>query len=147
RYREPPEDPAERPAPVAALTISGPAAIAAAVERGRIVAEVANEARALQDTPPNDLTPSDLAAHAAGLADALEGLTVAVEGRAEIASRGMGAFTAVAQGSDVEPALITMRYEGPGARGPLLGFVGKAVTFDSGGISLKPGDGMEAMKY
>ena len=59
----------------------------------------------------------------------------------------MGAFAAVAQGSDQDPALITMRYEGAGARCPLLGFIGKAVTFDSGGISLKPAEGMEEMKY
>ena len=50
----------------------------------------------------------------------------------------MGAFAAVAQGSDEEPALITLRYDGPDAPGPLLGFVGKAVTFDTGGISIKP---------
>jgi leucyl aminopeptidase len=59
----------------------------------------------------------------------------------------MGAFAAVTRGSDEEPALITMRYTGPGADGPLLGFVGKAVTFDSGGISLKPGAKMAEMKF
>jgi leucyl aminopeptidase len=65
----------------------------------------------------------------------------------------MGAFAAVAQGSEQEPALITMRYEGPpaaataAASGPRLGFVGKAVTFDSGGISLKPGAKMAEMKF
>ena len=59
----------------------------------------------------------------------------------------MGAFAAVAQGSEQEPALITLRYEGPEAQGPTLGFVGKAVTFDSGGISLKPGAKMAEMKF
>ena len=62
----------------------------------------------------------------------------------------MGAFAAVAQGSDQEPALITLRYDGSpgdGAKGPTLGFVGKAVTFDSGGISLKPGAKMAEMKF
>jgi leucyl aminopeptidase len=59
----------------------------------------------------------------------------------------MGAFAAVARGSYEEPALITLRYEGPDASGPTLGFVGKAVTFDTGGISLKPGEHMEEMKY
>ena len=53
----------------------------------------------------------------------------------------MGAFAGVAQGTDEEPPLITLRYERPGRAGPVLGFVGKAVTFDSGGISIKPGDG------
>ena len=71
------------------------------------------------------------------------------EGREGILGRSMGAFAAVAQGSAQEPALITMRYEPPGgsAGGPLLGFVGKAVTFDSGGISLKPGAKMAEMKF
>jgi leucyl aminopeptidase len=59
----------------------------------------------------------------------------------------MGAFAAVAHGTDQEPALITLRYEPPGADGPLLGLVGKAVTFDSGGISLKPGPKMAEMKF
>ncbi len=60
----------------------------------------------------------------------------------------MGAFAAVAQGSEQEPALITLRYEAAATpRGPLLGFVGKAVTFDSGGISLKPGAKMAEMKF
>jgi len=110
-------------------------------------AEAANAARVLQDTPANDMTPTALAGRASELAAELADLTVTVAGRAEIVARGMGAFAAVAQGSYQEPALITLRYEGPGARGPTLGFVGKAVTFDSGGISLKPGDHMEEMKY
>ena len=59
----------------------------------------------------------------------------------------MGAFAGVAQGSDEEPRLITLRYDGPGATGPVLGFVGKAVTFDSGGISIKPGNKMSDMKF
>ncbi len=59
----------------------------------------------------------------------------------------MGAFAAVAQGSEQEPALITVRYEGPGAVGPVISFVGKAVTFDSGGISLKPAPKMAEMKF
>ena len=59
----------------------------------------------------------------------------------------MGAFAAVAQGSDEEPRLITLRYEPADATGPLLGFVGKAVTFDSGGISIKPAGKMHEMKF
>jgi leucyl aminopeptidase len=59
----------------------------------------------------------------------------------------MGAFAAVAQGSEQEPALITLRYDGPDATGPVLGYVGKAVTFDSGGISIKPGPKMAEMKF
>src|SRR6202020_2372193 len=72
------------------------------------------------------------------------------EGRSGIEALGMGAFASVAQGSEQEPALIVLKYEGPPnqqTRGPLLGFVGKAVTFDSGGISLKPGAKMAEMKF
>jgi leucyl aminopeptidase len=59
----------------------------------------------------------------------------------------MGAFAAVARGSSAEPALITIRYDPPGAAGPLLGLVGKAVTFDSGGLSIKPAASMVGMKF
>src|SRR5258705_3413921 len=89
------------------------------------------------------MTPSRLA----GRARELEGVEVEVEGREGIVGRGMGAFAAVAQGTHEEPALITMRYDGPDARGPVLGLVGKAVTFDSGGISIKPGAKMSEMKF
>ena len=68
-------------------------------------------------------------------------------GRDEIAAAGMGMFSAVAQGTYAEPQLITLRYEGPDANGPVLGLVGKAVTFDSGGISLKPAAKMSEMKF
>ena len=67
-------------------------------------------------------------------------------GRDQIAEMGMGAFTAVAQGTDAEPQLIVLRYEG-GGDGPHLGFVGKAVTFDTGGISIKPSAKMHEMKF
>jgi leucyl aminopeptidase len=133
-----------------------------AVAEAAIVAAAVNAARDLQNRPANDLTPTALAEHALALAQEVEGLTVEVEGREEIVARGMGAFAAVAQGSAQEPALIVLRYDGPPAtggasisrdpgastpRGPLLGFVGKAVTFDSGGISLKPGAKMAEMKF
>ena len=117
------------------------------VAKAAILAESVNAARDLQNRPANDLTPTALAEHAQAMAQAIEGLSVEVEGRAEIIARGMGAFAAVAQGSAQEPALITLRYEHAQARGPLLGLVGKAVTFDSGGISLKPGAKMAEMKF
>jgi len=129
-----------------------------AVAEAATVAAAVNAARDLQNRPANDLTPTALAEHALALAQEIEGLTVEVEGRAEIIARGMGAFAAVAQGSAQEPALIVLRYEGPPGlggpsnppsdpSGPLLGMVGKAVTFDSGGISLKPGAKMAEMKF
>jgi leucyl aminopeptidase len=130
-----------------ALIVSGPEDLAGAVVEASLVAEAVNGARDLQNRPANDLTPSALGEHARELAAEIEGLTVEVEGREGILARKMGAFAAVAQGSDEEPALITMRYAGAQAAGPTLAFVGKAVTFDSGGISLKPGPKMSEMKF
>jgi leucyl aminopeptidase len=89
------------------------------------------------------MTPQALAARARELPR----VDVEVMGRDEIVAAGMGAFAAVAQGSYAEPQLITMRYEPAGASGPLVALVGKAVTFDSGGISIKPAGGMHEMKF
>jgi leucyl aminopeptidase len=146
RYKEEPKE-SDRVAVIEELIVSADADVAADVARAHVVAEAVNAARTLQDTPANDMTPTDLAERARALAAELETVTTEVQGRAQIEGRGMGAFAAVAQGTYQEPALITMRYEGPGASGPTLGFIGKAVTFDSGGISIKPGDRMEEMKY
>ena len=130
-----------------ALIVQASRDLSSAVADAALVAEAANAARDLQNRPGNDLTPTALAEYAKALADEVEGLSVEVEGRDGIVDRGMGAFAAVAQGSEQEPALITLRYAGAGASGPVLGFVGKAVTFDSGGISLKPGAKMAEMKF
>jgi leucyl aminopeptidase len=120
------------------------------IAQAALVAEAVNTARDLQNRPANDLTPTALGEYATALARDIEGLSVEVEGRAALIERGMGAFAAVAQGSEQEPALIVMSYEppnGPSAGAPVLGLVGKAVTFDSGGISLKPGAKMAEMKF
>lgn len=132
------------------LLIAGEGDLSQAVADAAVVAEAANGARDLQNRPGNDLTPTALAEHAIALAAANSHLSVEVEGREGLHSRSMGAFAAVAQGSAQEPALITLRYEPPqgAAKGaPTLGLVGKAVTFDSGGISLKPGAKMAEMKF
>jgi leucyl aminopeptidase len=129
------------------LIVSGPDGTETAVTAAALVGEAVNRARDLQNRPGNDLTPTALGEYAKALERDLEGVTVQVEGRDGLVARGMGAFAAVAQGSEEEPALITVRYDGPGASGPVLGFVGKAVTFDSGGISLKPGAKMAEMKF
>jgi leucyl aminopeptidase len=142
------DDGTEKPArALQRLIISARAEIGARMAEAALVADAVNRARDLQNRPANDLTPTALAAHAEALAREIDGLSVEVEGREGIVGRGMGAFAAVAQGSEQEPALITLRYEGANAGGPLLGFVGKAVTFDSGGISLKPGAKMAEMKF
>jgi leucyl aminopeptidase len=93
------------------------------------------------------MTPTLLAARAQELATEHASVTVTVEGREQIIARGMGAFAAVSQGSEEPPALITLHYRGPKASGPTLGYVGKAVTFDSGGISIKPSAAMDEMKF
>jgi leucyl aminopeptidase len=116
------------------------------VERARTAAEAQNAARDLQNLPANVATPEFLADRAAELVAAHDSLFVDLLDREEIRARGMGALTAVAQGTYVEPRLITLRYEGGGA-GPHLGFVGKAVTFDTGGISIKPSAKMHEMKF
>jgi leucyl aminopeptidase len=139
RYKRPAGETRE----VQELIVSAHHDVSAPVEAAAVVAEAANAARDLQNAPANDLTPAALA----GRARELEGVTVECHGRDFLAEHGMGAFGAVARGSDVEPALIVLRYDWPDARGPVLGLVGKAVTFDTGGISIKPAAKMHEMKF
>jgi leucyl aminopeptidase len=134
-----------RAKPFERLVISG--GPSAPAERAARVAEWTNRARDLSNAPPNELTPETLAARAADFAEPLGNLTVEALGPAEIDKLGMGAFAGVAQGAHNEPRLIVMRYEPAGAGSDVtLGLVGKAITFDTGGISLKPAGGMENMK-
>src|SRR4051794_4500598 len=118
-----------------------------AVDQARVRAEAQNAARDLQNAPSNLLRPTDLAERAREIADAHDSLSFEELDRAAIEQRGMGAFAAVAQGSDAEPRLIVLRYEPSSPRGPHLGYVGKAVTFDTGGISIKPAAKMQEMKF
>ena len=127
-----------------AVTIAGGSA--AVIERATTIAAAMNRARELQDAPPNVLTPHALGDHASAIAIRCEHVSFEVGARDRLEKLGMGAFLGVAQGSDVEPALIVLRYEPPGATGPLLGLVGKGVTFDSGGLSIKPANSMVTMK-
>jgi len=113
--------------------------------RALVASEAANRVRTLQSLPANELTPSALADRAAELADRHERITVRVLGREEIGERGLGGLAAVGSGAIQDPKLITLRYEGRRG-GEVLGLVGKAVTFDSGGISIKPSAGMHEMK-
>jgi leucyl aminopeptidase len=129
------------------LALSAHHDVSEAVQRATVGAVAANAARDLQHAPSNVMTPTRLAERAHELAAELGSLTVETMGRAEIEAAGMGAFAGVARGSDEEPQLITMRYAPEDAAGPVLGLVGKAVTFDSGGISLKPGTKMSEMKF
>ena len=118
-----------------------------AMEQGRIIGESQNFTRVLVNEPSNRMTPTILADHAKKMC-AEVGLKCEVYGADKIKELKMGAFWSVAQGSDEPPALIIMRYEPAGApERPVLGLVGKGITFDTGGISIKPADGMEKMKY
>lgn len=118
-----------------------------ALQRGRIVGEAQNFTRDLVNEPSNRLTPTRLAEKAGEMA-ARFGLQCEVLGPQEIQDLKMGAFWAVAQGSSQEPArLIIVRYSPEDApEQPVIGLVGKGITFDSGGISLKPSENMHEMK-
>jgi leucyl aminopeptidase len=128
------------------LEIAADTDVSGAVEDARVRADAQNAARDLQNLPANVATPEFLADRARELADAHEKLSFEALDRAAIEELGMGAFAAVAQGSDREPRLIVLRYDGGGS-GPHLGYVGKAVTFDTGGISIKPAAKMQEMKF
>ena len=117
------------------------------MDEARIVGESQNFTRDLVNEPSNRMTPTILADRAKKMA-AEVGLKCEVYGADKIKELKMGAFWGVAQGSDEPPALIVLRYEPAGApEKPVLGLVGKGITFDTGGISIKPADGMEKMKY
>src|SRR5207237_3356257 len=117
------------------------------LERARAVAESVNWARELADEPGLSLPPREFARRAAEMA-AEVGLKVESLDAAEISARSMGGLLGVAQGSDEEPALIVLRYEPEGATDDdeLWAFVGKGITFDTGGISIKHGLDMYEMK-
>jgi leucyl aminopeptidase len=117
------------------------------VEQATTISEWVNRARDLVNSPPNEATPERLAARAAEIASQVANVRADALDREQITQQGMGAFAAVAQGSDVEPRLVVLRYDPPKAKPDLvLGLVGKAITFDTGGISLKPSLHMQDMK-
>jgi leucyl aminopeptidase len=132
---------------IESLEIAGEAVDPGEVERARVATLAANAARDLQNLPANVGTPTFLAERAAQIAEQHDALEAELLDRDAIAARGMGAFTAVAQGTDTDPRLIVLRYRPADARGPHLGYVGKAVTFDTGGISIKPSAKMQEMKF
>jgi leucyl aminopeptidase len=138
-----PDDP--EPPSLDSLTLLGYVIPAGGAEVARICAEAQNRARDLQSLPSNVATPSFLAERAMEIAAAHDTLSIEVLGREEIATKGMGGLVAVSQGSAEEPKLIVLRYSGGGS-GETLGLVGKGVTFDTGGISLKSAPGMQEMK-
>ena len=129
------------------VLVGGDQSVAESAERAARIADGANRARDLANTGANELTPKKLAKRAAEIADEHEHLTAEALGPDELTKLGMGAFAGVAQGSHNPARMIVMRYEPSSPKGDVvLGLVGKAITFDTGGISLKPSLHMEDMK-
>ena len=142
------EPPAASPA--ASIVVEGARELgdrlAQAIARGCILGESSNLARALANEPGNTLTPREFAKRASELAGQA-GVRVEILDETRIAELGMGLLLGVARGSSEPPRLMVFRHEPPGApETPVLGLVGKGITFDTGGISIKPADGMERMK-
>jgi len=139
-------DPKKNEKRVDSFAVSG--ASQAAVDRGRILGEAQNFTRGLANDPPNLLTPMRLADRARELA-AEFGLDCEILDQDRMRQLGMGALLGVAQGSAEPPALIVLRYQpaSGGAAKEHLGLVGKGVTFDTGGISIKPAQDMDQMRY
>jgi leucyl aminopeptidase len=137
---------------VQSLTVAAPAgadraAAQAAFNEGVIIGESQNFTRTLVNEPGNKLTPTVLGERAAQMASEV-GLKSEVYSTDKLHELKMGAFWSVSQGSAEPPALIVLKYEPEGVTdGPVLGLVGKGITFDTGGISIKPADNMEKMKY
>lgn len=145
RYRT--QGKADRPQPLRSLALLG--ADRAASRRTGVVAAAVSRARDLQNTPPNLLGPPELADRARAIGREHARVSTTIRDQRWIAANGMGAFAAVTQANDSPARLITMRYrpERPRRRDVVLGLVGKGVTFDSGGLSIKPARSMIGMKY
>ncbi len=139
---------------IESLTVLAPegankAAVEASFREGTILGEAQNFARSLVNEPGNVMTPTELGKRAAAMAKE-QGLQCDVYSTDKLHELKMGAFWAVSQGSAEPPALIVMRYEPEGGAakdGPVIGLVGKGITFDTGGISIKPAENMDKMKY
>ncbi|MPY86040.1 MAG: leucyl aminopeptidase, partial [Actinophytocola sp.] len=135
-------------APLAAATVVGPGvrakAVKDAVERAEVVADAVNTARNWVNMPPGDQPPKELADAAAKLAKGVK-VDVEVLDEKALAKGGYGGIIGVGQGSSRPPRLVRIAYQPPKA-GKHVAFVGKGITFDTGGISLKPNDGMVTMK-
>ncbi len=137
----------EKPVGSIVIATSGGANLQGALERGRILAESQNYARDVANEPGNRLTPLVFAERARETAEAY-GLEYEMLDEQRMSELGMGSLLGVAMGSAAPPALILLRYKPRQAKGSdHLGLVGKGVTFDTGGISIKPADGMEKMKF
>lgn len=126
-----------------------PADVKNGIARGKAIGESMNFTRDLANEPPNILTPTEMARRAQAMAKET-GLKCEILTEAQMEKLGMGSLLSVTKGSEQPAKMIVLRYEpakSTGKKGELLALVGKGITFDTGGISLKPGEGMDAMKY
>jgi leucyl aminopeptidase len=142
-HRSKPED--RRLPPLATVTIVVEGNVRDALRRGDAVGQAVNTARRMANEPANKMTPTIVAQEARALAKAA-GVELEVLDRKKCESLGMFSYLSVAQGSHQPPQFIVLRYRGRGGTGYDLGMVGKGITFDSGGISIKPAAGMYTMK-
>src|SRR5258708_954654 len=131
--------------PLTAISIVAEGNVKDALRRGDAVGNAVNVARRLANEPANKMTPTIVAEEARALAKAA-GIEFQVLDRKQCEKLGMGSYLSVAQGSHQPPQFIVLRYRGRGGKGYDLGLVGKGITFDSGGISIKPAEGMYTMK-
>jgi leucyl aminopeptidase len=146
-YRSDRKDQSIQAFTLAAPSGAGRESLEVAFAEGVIVGESQNLTRSLVNEPGNKLTPTVLGQRAAAMAKEV-GIGCEVHSTEKLHELKMGAFWSVSQGSAEPPALIVMRYEPEGVNdGPVLGLVGKGITFDTGGISIKPADKMDQMKY
>ncbi|HEV2249875.1 MAG TPA: leucyl aminopeptidase, partial [Candidatus Limnocylindria bacterium] len=142
-HRTRPDD--RRLPPLATVTVAVDGNVKDALKRGDAVGQAVNFARRLANEPANKMTPTIVAQEARALANA-SGVDIEVLDRKACERLGMWSYLSVAQGSHQPPQFIVLRYTGRGGRGYDLGLVGKGITFDSGGISIKPAEGMHHMK-
>lgn len=119
--------------------------VKAGVEKGTVIATAVNDARHWIDLPPSSLTPENLANHAREIAKKYN-MPITVFSEEEINKMGMGGLSAVAKGSELDCQLVIMEYKAEDKNAPTITFVGKGITFDSGGLSIKPANAMETMK-
>ncbi len=122
------------------------AQVEAGATRGSVIGEAVNAARTMALRPGNEMTPTDLAARARELAQDA-GLEIDVLDEARMEQKGMGALLGVSRGSDEPATLSVLTYKGDPSSNEILALVGKGLTFDSGGISIKPAENMHEMKY
>ncbi|WP_409295127.1 leucyl aminopeptidase [Peribacillus sp. SCS-26] len=144
-YKQKPNEPEKRIEEIRVYTSEDSDEIKAALTVGHVYGRATNSARDLVNLPPNMLTATDLAEYSRNLGETY-GFETEILGREEIEKLGMGALMAVNQGSTEEPRMIVLKYQGKEDWTNVIGLVGKGVTYDTGGYSLKPREGMVGMK-